>query len=119
VRRSQPVTDVICRSLALQRKSPVLRWFEERTSDAPPHHKGVLMGLGDKMEEMADKVKSKISGDDATDNPDLETRERGQEASSDTSPAGDDVSSALRDASTAMKGDKIRDEDDDQRHMRY
>ena len=47
------------------------------------------MGLGDKMEEMADKVKSKISGDDATDNPDLEAEERGQEAS-DTTSAGDD-----------------------------
>ena len=78
------------------------------------------MGLGDKMEEMADKVKSKISGDDATDNPDLEAEERAQEASSDTTSAGDDVSSALRDASTAIKGDTIRgDEDDDQRHMRY
>src|SRR5215203_3416307 len=53
---------------------------EERTLAAPPDHKGVLMGLGDKMEEMADKVKSKISGDDATDNPDLETEERAQEA---------------------------------------
>ena len=77
------------------------------------------MGLGDKMEEMADKVKSKISGDDATDNPDVEADERAQEASSDTTSAGDDVSSALRDASSAMKGDTIRDEDDDQRHMRY
>ena len=76
------------------------------------------MGLGDKMEEMADKVKSKLSGDDTTDNPDLEA-ERAQESSADTNPAGDDVSSALRDASTAMKGDKIGDEDDDQRHMRY
>jgi hypothetical protein len=77
------------------------------------------MGLGDKMEEMADKVKSKISGDDATDKPDLEAEERPQEASSGTKSAGDDVASALRDASTAMKGDKIRDEDDDERHMRY
>jgi hypothetical protein len=77
------------------------------------------MGLGDKMEEMADKVKSKISGDDATDNPDLEAEERTQGASSDTKSAGDDVASALRDASTATKGDKIGEEDDDQRHMRY
>ena len=77
------------------------------------------MGLGDKMEEMADKVKSKISGDDATDNPDLGAEESAQESSSDTKSGGDDVSSALRDASAAMKGDTIRDEDDDQRHMRY
>ena len=78
------------------------------------------MGLGDKMEEMADKVKSKISGDDATDNPDLEAEERAQEASSDTTSSGDNVASALRDASSAMKTDKVRgDEDDDQRHMRY
>jgi hypothetical protein len=76
------------------------------------------MGLGDKMEEMADKVKSKLSGDDTTDAPDLEA-ERAPEAPADTTSAGDDVSSALRDASTAMKGDKIGGEDDDQRHMRY
>jgi hypothetical protein len=77
------------------------------------------MGLGDKMEEMADKVKSKMSGDDTTDNPDIEAERRAQESPADTNQAGDDVASALRDASAATKGDTARDEDDDQRHMRY
>jgi hypothetical protein len=77
------------------------------------------MGLGDKMEEMADKVKSKMSGDDATDNPDLEAERRATDAPAGTNQPDDDVASALRDASNAMKGDPIRDEDDDQRHMRY
>jgi hypothetical protein len=113
------VTDVIWRSVAPPTRIDGVTVFEERTLAAPPDNEGVLMGLGDKMEEMADKVKSKISGDDATDNPDLGAEESAQESSSDTKSGGDDVASALRDASAAMKGDTIRDEDDDQRHMRY
>jgi uncharacterized protein YjbJ (UPF0337 family) len=67
------------------------------------------MGLGDKMEELADKAKAKMSG--ATDNPDLEAEGRKEEAEPRVEQTGDSVADALRDASGAMKGDTIRDEE--------
>ncbi len=75
------------------------------------------MGLGDKMDELAGKAKAKMG--DATDNPDLEAEGRKEETEAKVEQAGDDVSQALREASAAMKTDTVRDDEEDQRHMRY
>ena len=79
------------------------------------------MGLGDKISHKAEELagKAKAGAVDATDNPDLETEGRAQEAGAETKQAGDNVADALRDASAAMKGDSPMKGEDDERHMKF
>lgn len=83
--------------------------LEERER-APPKHKGVLMGLGDKIsnkvEELTGKAKTGVG--DATDNPDLQAEGHVDQASANTKEAGEDIKDALRAASNAVKGDNVR-----------
>jgi len=74
----------------------------------------VLMGLADKAKDKAEELagKAKATMGDKTDNPDLETEGRMQEANADVNQAGenvrdsgDDVTDALRSASGATKFD--------------
>jgi uncharacterized protein YjbJ (UPF0337 family) len=73
-----------------------------------------LMGLIDKAKDKAEELagKAKATTGDKTDNPDLETEGRMQEANADVKQAGenvkdsgDDVADALRSASDATKFD--------------
>ena len=75
------------------------------------------MGLGDKISQKAEELtgKTKAGAGDATDNADLEAEGRADEA--EAGQTGDSVADALRDASTAIKGDAMKG--DDERHMRY
>jgi uncharacterized protein YjbJ (UPF0337 family) len=77
------------------------------------------MGLGDKISQKAEELtgKAKAGAGDATDNADLEAEGRADEAGAETGQTGDSVADALRDASTAIKGDAMKG--DDERHMRY
>jgi uncharacterized protein YjbJ (UPF0337 family) len=72
------------------------------------------MGLGDKISQKAEELAGKVKAGsgDATDNPDLEAEGRAEEADAEAKQSGDSVADALRDASTAIKGD-------DERHMKY
>ncbi|HJY47019.1 MAG TPA: CsbD family protein [Propionibacteriaceae bacterium] len=72
------------------------------------------MGLTDKAKDKAEELagKAKATVGDKTDNPDLETEGRMQEAKADVKQAGenvkdtgDDVTDALRSASDATKFD--------------
>jgi uncharacterized protein YjbJ (UPF0337 family) len=72
------------------------------------------MGLGDKAKDKAEELagKAKATVGDKTDNPDLETEGRMQEAKADVKQAGenvkdsgDNVTDALRSASDATKFD--------------
>jgi uncharacterized protein YjbJ (UPF0337 family) len=77
---------------------------------------GFGMGFADKAKDKAEELagKAKAAMGDATDNPDLETEGRMQEAKADVKQAGEDasdtrdsVADALRSASEATKfGDK-------------
>ncbi|HKF89681.1 MAG TPA: CsbD family protein [Propionibacteriaceae bacterium] len=79
------------------------------------------MGLGDKISQKAEELtgKAKAGAGDATDNADLEAEGRAEEAEAEAEAGqtGDSVADALRDASTAIKGDTMKG--DDERHMRY
>jgi uncharacterized protein YjbJ (UPF0337 family) len=77
------------------------------------------MGLGDKISHKAEELagKAKAGAGDATDNPDLEAEGRAEEAEANVKQTGDDVADALRDASSAIKGDAMKG--DDERHMNY
>ncbi len=65
------------------------------------------MGIADKArhkaEELAGKAKEAVG--DATDNTDLEAEGRTDQSSAHVKQAGDDIKDALREASTAVKGD--------------
>ena len=71
------------------------------------------MGIGDKddkiqhkAEEVAGKVKEGVG--DATDNRDLEAEGQAEQSQANVKQAGDNVADALREASTAVKGDEKR-----------
>ena len=71
------------------------------------------MGIGDKDdkiqhkgEEVAGKVKEGLG--DATDNRDLEAEGQAEQSKANVKQAGDNVADALREASTAVKGDEKR-----------
>ena len=71
------------------------------------------MGIGDKddkiqhkAEEVAGKVKEGLG--DATDNRDLEAEGQTEQSKANVKQAGDNVADALREASTAVKGDEKR-----------
>lgn len=61
------------------------------------------MGLGDKIEDLAGKVKEAVG--DKTDKPGLEAEGQQQQAGAKADEAKDNVSEALRDASRANKID--------------
>ena len=74
------------------------------------------MGFGDtsdklehKGEEAVGKVKEEFG--DATDNERLEAEGKLDQGKAKVKQSGDDVVDALRDASTANKGDMARDDD--------
>ncbi len=56
------------------------------------------MGIGDKLENAADKVGGNIKGKvgDATDNPDLQAEGRAQETKGDLKQAGEKIKDAFK-----------------------
>ncbi len=68
------------------------------------------MGIGDKISNKAEEVggKAKAAAGDATDNPDLEAEGHKDQAAAKAKQAGEDIKSALRDASNATKADVQR-----------
>lgn len=68
------------------------------------------MGIGDKISNKVEELsgKAKTATGDATDNPDLEAEGRADQSSANAKKAGEDIKDALRDASTAVKGDDKR-----------
>jgi uncharacterized protein YjbJ (UPF0337 family) len=68
------------------------------------------MGIADKArnkaEELAGKAKAAVG--DATDNRDLEAEGRAEESEAEAKQATDNITDALREAGTAMKGDDQR-----------
>jgi len=68
------------------------------------------MGIGDKIsnkvEELTGKTKEGVG--DATDNRSLEAEGQADQSAAHTKQAGENVKDALREASTAVKGDSAR-----------
>ena len=62
--------------------------------------------IGNKAEEAAGKVKEEVG--DATDNESLEAEGKVDQSSAHGKQAGENVKDALREASTAVKGDDGR-----------
>jgi len=75
----------------------------------PPHSKGVAMGIGDKISNKAEELagKSKAGVGEATNDPNLKAEGQTDQASAKTKQAGENIKDALRDAGTAVKGDKV------------
>ena len=68
------------------------------------------MGIADKARNQAEELagKAKAAMGDATDNRDLEAEGRAEQSEANAKQAGEDIKDALRDASTAVKGDNQR-----------
>ena len=68
------------------------------------------MGIGDKISNKAEEVggKAKEAVGDATDNESLEAEGKVDQSSAHGKQAGENVKDALREASTAVKGDDGR-----------
>ena len=68
------------------------------------------MGAGDKMEHKAEEVAGKVKEGlgDASGDRDLEAEGQAEQSKANVKQAGDNVADALREASTAVKGDEKR-----------
>ena len=74
-----------------------------------PGNEEVVMGIGDKAEELKGKVKAAVG--DATDDRSMEAEGKAEEFSGKAKQETESVVDALRGAGTAMKGDPDVDRD--------